>query len=73
MKLAAYLKHRGRGAAADLARQLGVRPISVYRWRDDKAKPMHKGLMEKIIKATGGKVRPSDFYSAADGKRVTRG
>lgn len=60
MKLSAYLRHRGDAAA--LAHEIGVREQSVYRWRDGKAIPRRQ-YMAKIEAATGGKVRPKDFYA----------
>ncbi len=63
MKLADYLKHRG--DASKLARAVGVKPQSVYRWRDGTSRPTHKGLLEKIFMATRGKVTALDFFGRA--------
>lgn len=60
MTLAQYLKKPG--DVRRFAERIGVTHQTVYRWRNGKARPTHKDLMAKIVAATGGRVRPGDFY-----------
>jgi DNA-binding transcriptional regulator YdaS (Cro superfamily) len=67
MQLSRLLKKRG--AASKLAEKLGVSPSTVTRWRDGACLP-DQGHMHLIQEATGGKVKPADFYAPA--KRTDR-
>jgi len=60
MKLEAWLENTGR-TSASFARELGVGPSTVHRLLKRERKPSYE-IMEKIIAATGGAVRPDDFF-----------
>lgn len=59
MTLGDYLK-RHKVPVADFAREIGVDPDSVYRYRDGTRRPSWR-VMPKIIAATGGRVTADSF------------
>lgn len=60
MRLAAYLEEKKISAAA-FGRQVGVTRSTVIRWTTGDRSP-NSAAMQAIIDATGGKVRPDDFF-----------
>jgi DNA-binding transcriptional regulator YdaS (Cro superfamily) len=63
MTLSTFISQR-RGAAADLARALGVNHSTVLRWASGEHAPSLK-MCAAISKATGGAVTAADFLKQA--------
>lgn len=63
MRLSRYLAKRNIPVAR-FAAECGVIPQSVYRWANGERLP-RPDMMRRIEAATGGKVRPLDFYEQA--------
>ena len=63
MRLACYLKGR-KIPVIRFARATGVLPQTVYRWLAEERMP-NPASMLRIEVATGGAVRPGDFYPGA--------
>lgn len=61
MKLTEYMKANGL-SDADMAAKIGRHRVTVTRYRNEKTRPDWEAL-QSIIEATGGKVRPEDFFS----------
>lgn len=57
-----YIESLGAGAAAELARRVGVSHTTVQRWRDGGSIPRKKH-MQRLVRACGGVVTPADFYT----------
>lgn len=64
MDLDAFLTSRGHGAAADLARQLGVSEALVSFWRAGRQVPAGRAI--EIERATGGAVRVEELRPDID-------
>jgi DNA-binding transcriptional regulator YdaS (Cro superfamily) len=67
VKLTEYLQSAGRGEAARIARELGVRPVVVSRWQSG-AKPIPTDRCAMLERVTGNRVmrwdlRPQDWQS----------
>ena len=60
MKLKDYIRAND-GKQADMARDLGVTWMAIWKWREGKRIPK-PAMMAKIYQVTGGKVGPGDFY-----------
>jgi DNA-binding transcriptional regulator YdaS (Cro superfamily) len=60
MKISTYLDRRGRGAAAEFARQLGVNASTVCDWKRGHRRPRLEMVL-LINKITGGAVGPFDW------------
>lgn len=60
MKLSDYLRDKGEAQAA-LAERLGVSQSVVSRWAAGKRTP-RPDMIKRIRAATGGKVKPGDWY-----------
>jgi DNA-binding transcriptional regulator YdaS (Cro superfamily) len=60
MSLTEYLAAQGRGSASDLARRLGVSPVSVHRWKIGIHAPGWQRVAQ-IERATNGAVTAADF------------
>lgn len=65
MNLDDYLKGRGTGAAASLARRLGVSPVLISQWRNGVRQVPAERCLD-IEKATGGVVRCEDLRPDVD-------
>lgn len=63
MTLEEYLETAGRDRLSkiELAGKLSVSPITVNRWLSGSRFP-DKGMILAVEKATGGKVRPADWF-----------
>lgn len=60
MTLDAYLSENGISEAA-FAQLVGTSQPNIHRMRKQGQTP-NRALMAEIVKATGGKVQPNDFY-----------
>lgn len=60
MKLSDYLTDRGM-TVAEFATRVGVTPEAVRMWNSGNRQP-NSSTMRKILKATGGRVQPNDFF-----------
>lgn len=54
------LKHKV--SAAEMAEKLGVSDVSVYRYLNGAIPEVP--VMKRVLKVTGGKVTPNDFFSS---------
>lgn len=63
MRLSDYLE-RTNTTLEQLGAKLGVSHTTVHRWAHGRHIPRSKGLMEALVKATGGAVTPADFFAA---------
>ena len=61
MTLQEYFKLSGTDRN-EFAKEIGVDPITVYRWENNKRFP--RDHIRKIMQATGGKVTANDFVDA---------
>lgn len=67
MKLSTYLDQGGPGAAARLARSIGVSPVLISQWRSEHApRPVPVKRCPSIERETGGLVRCEDLRPDVD-------
>ena len=65
MDLNTYLEQAGAGAAAALAKQLGVTPVLISQWRAQR-RPVPAARCPEIERASGGKVRCEELRLDVD-------
>lgn len=64
MNLRTYIG-RDRAKLLKLAEDIGVSPTSLYRYMSGDRMP-RRAVMQAIVAATDGKVKPADFYATTE-------
>jgi post-segregation antitoxin (ccd killing protein) len=63
MRLDEYLRRSGM-TLEQFGRKVGVSHSTVQRWRVGKSTPRDRGVMQAVVRASGGAVRAEDFFPA---------